>query len=1342
MEVIQNEHEAQPALLIIEPTLYNPGYMREKTSIRKALQRWHVVSALGVAAVLGALSNQVQAQNFIGADVGIVNTPGMVATNGDGTMTISGNGSDIWGTSDNFYYFYAPVTGQYWEAVVRVHSLTRPDNWTKVELMVRQADVGFDMPQTGDPHISNMATPPDGQNEIRGQHRYTSYGDSGETAPSPVVRPAYPNQWLKVSRVGAIFYLSHGTDGINWTRYATYDTSSANFAAPFTDPILVGVAVTSHTTDTALANAVISNLKVTVNEGLYIGDLEALPNGFRIQVSDTGASIVNPSTAVLTLNGATVPVTMTSANAGVTTFTHQGTLLPPGSTNTMSIKVNAMNGVPSSATRTFVVPMYKTLTAADALPTASVDKAVSGFKMRVHQRANTGGELPNSDARTEAQLAGEYGENVANTASYVKGFSIVPLINFNNRVNVDPLTIETNGNFGADIAWPGISADYTNNFAAEFYTVLEFPAAGIYGFIVNSDDGFKVTPILAGKDTLAVSNAAGIYQGGRGSADTLFWINVEASGLYAFRLNYEQGGGGADMEFINLDSMGQKVLVNSAAAGAIKAYAKATAIETKPYLEARGPLTQAEPTTATVNIVLVNSDTTVNNGSIQLKFDGAVVTPVITPNSPGPGKVRVAYNPGVMASSSRHTVEFSFQDSVGTAFSKSWTFIVAGEITMRYFPLGINDGGLAKLKNSYEYINNAPGIWSNAPVIEMDDGSVGWGADYLGYFSPLETGNYTFYISADDNAELWLSTDENPANAVVIAREPSWSNFREWLTRQGGGITDGSEKRSQPMALEAGKRYFIHALASQGGGGGNLAVTWRGPSDPPVVGGEAAKSGGLTPLTGPAVGATPTTIVVNQGRPFGITGLAFAQSAALTSYQWLRNGSPIPDATSINFKRDAAAISDGGVYTLRVTISPSTGGADQVASSLPVNVTVNADTMAPVPVAGAITKQNGTVQVGVSFGSDLVDRATLVQGNFTFAGGTVSNFRVVSNSYNTYLSVVADMAGLAPGASGSVTVAGVKDIFGNTTASTVVPFTLTPFKWAEVGTPKAKGQVIPVGANGFDVVTGGRGYWGNYDEIDMAYMTKTGDFDVSVQVIEAEPSTRWSRAGLAVRNDLNVGMARPVDVPSVASAYAEIHANPNQTLAATWDPMDPIQVSNPDPNNSYESNTRHVTGGDTAGWQSGPSVAPDYPNVWLRLARTGTTIVGYRSLDGKAWIQMGTTTLDPFQSTVYVGPAHGIEAGNLWGGIYDVWADTYDPTYDRLFVAKYRNFGDTVLAVPGSLDIMSMNGTVSISWTGGGTLESATQLGASADWAPVAGVTGTNYTTTATGGARFFRLKQ
>ena len=38
----------------------------------------------------------------------------------------------------------------------------------------------------------------------------------------------------------------------------------------------------------------------------------------------------------------------------------------------------------------------------------------------------------------------------------------------------------------------------------------------------------------------------------------------------------------------------------------------------------------------------------------------------------------------------------------------------------------------------------------------------------FGFFIAPVTGLYTFYISIDDNAEVYLSTDSNPLNAAKI----------------------------------------------------------------------------------------------------------------------------------------------------------------------------------------------------------------------------------------------------------------------------------------------------------------------------------------------------------------------------------------------------------------------------------------------------------------------------------------------------------------------------------------------------------------------------------------------
>jgi fibronectin type 3 domain-containing protein len=89
-----------------------------------------------------------------------------------------------------------------------------------------------------------------------------------------------------------------------------------------------------------------------------------------------------------------------------------------------------------------------------------------------------------------------------------------------------------------------------------------------------------------------------------------------------------------------------------------------------------------------------------------------------------------------------------------------------------------------------------------------------------GYVHPSSSGDYTFWIAGDDNCELWLSTDDNPANASMIANVPGWTSSREW--------TKYGEQQSAVISLTGGQKYYIEALQKEGGGGDNLAVAWQG----------------------------------------------------------------------------------------------------------------------------------------------------------------------------------------------------------------------------------------------------------------------------------------------------------------------------------------------------------------------------------------------------------------------------------------------------------------------------------------------------------------------------------
>lgn len=87
---------------------------------------------------------------------------------------------------------------------------------------------------------------------------------------------------------------------------------------------------------------------------------------------------------------------------------------------------------------------------------------------------------------------------------------------------------------------------------------------------------------------------------------------------------------------------------------------------------------------------------------------------------------------------------------------------------------------------------------------------------------PPETGEYTFWIAADDYAELLLSSDGNADNCRSIAKVSGWTNPNEWEKH--------SAQKSKPIELVGGKKYFLCSYMLEDGGGDHLSIAWAGPN--------------------------------------------------------------------------------------------------------------------------------------------------------------------------------------------------------------------------------------------------------------------------------------------------------------------------------------------------------------------------------------------------------------------------------------------------------------------------------------------------------------------------------
>jgi hypothetical protein len=537
-----------------------------------------------------------------------------------------------------------------------------------------------------------------------------------------------------------------------------------------------------------------------------------------------------------------------------------------------------------------------------------------------------------------------------------------------------------------------------------------------------------------------------------------------------------------------------------------------------------------------------------------------------------------------------------------------------------------------------------------------------------GFFTPPASGLYAFVVAADDEADLFLSTNDKPANKRLIAQQTTWGNSLEWLTAQAGAVVDGAnitQKSSlswSPDAgvttpfsggiqLTAGTRYYIEGVHREGGGGDNFAVTFHLISEAAPENGTASAFTGATiatlvPRATITVNTQPASTTAVEGRAATFSVGAAVTGVVTPSFQWKKNGAAIDGATSATYKTPLTSLADNGAkFTVDIT---APGAAVTSAEAI---LTVIPDTFPPAIVsAGALRNEAGAIQVSAIF-DEALNLSTVTAANFSLSSGSVTGAAYVENS-STYKSlergVTLNTTGLTPGNTYTLTVRNVRDLKGNAISTATAQFTVQRLTWAAIGTQNdgMPAGALGVGNDGVNVQAGGNAFWNATDDVTFVYEQVTGDFDKVVKIEEQDASSNWARAGLMVRETL-----------ATDSRYQAVHTPDNKK----WDGTDS--------NNAFETNRRLGAGGNTS--SSGAGGRPSYPDgTYLRIMRTGDVIHMFRSGDGITWTQLGRTDflaegdLTSLPASMYVGIVYGPENGNL-------------PEADRkLWTARFRGYGD------------------------------------------------------------------
>ena len=288
---------------------------------------------------------------------------------------------------------------------------------------------------------------------------------------------------------------------------------------------------------------------------------------------------------------------------------------------------------------------------------------------------------------------------------------------------------------------------------------------------------------------------------------------------------------------------------------------------------------------------------------------------------------------------------------------QTWTY--SRGFVLKEIYLGLNSGTVAisELRASPNY-PDFPSLvrYGDTPELNTFDEFEGYGARLSGVLIPAATGNHLFYLSTDDNGELWMSTNANPNGISYIAREPVYAGRRIWTGESAGGSrvatpspSGGTQANiSTNIPLVAGQQYYFESLVKEGGGGDNMAISWQTPGGPVPVNGNLPVGGFILAALADPVGAVvnvtqqpaSTNIQPGQTASFAVraTGTNVG-GAAPFAYQWQRfiSGSwtDLSGATSSNYTTAVLNAGDNGAQYRALVFIP---GASTVSAAATVAI--------------------------------------------------------------------------------------------------------------------------------------------------------------------------------------------------------------------------------------------------------------------------------------------------------------------------------------------------------------------------------------------------------------------
>jgi regulation of enolase protein 1 (concanavalin A-like superfamily) len=177
--------------------------------------------------------------------------------------------------------------------------------------------------------------------------------------------------------------------------------------------------------------------------------------------------------------------------------------------------------------------------------------------------------------------------------------------------------------------------------------------------------------------------------------------------------------------------------------------------------------------------------------------------------------------------------------------------------------------------------------------------------------------------------------------------------------------------------------------------------------------------------------------------------------------------------------------------------------------------------------------------------------------------------------------------------------------FDNVSVTAGAALTPPPSPWsdADVGSPAVAGSAS-YASGVFTVNGGGSDIWGSTDQFNYVSQPLTGNASIVARVTSQTATDPWAKAGVMIKQSTATG-----------SDYALLAVTPGNGVAFQDD---------------FNSST---LGGSYT-----------FPNAWLKLTLSGSTVTAYSSPDGTTWTQVGTATI-PLTDPVTIGLVNCAHSG-------------------------------------------------------------------------------------------------